>query len=258
MKPFSLLILYCCFHSLLFSQETESIQTDRPDQTESSYLVPKNYMQAEIGFIYQNNNITNHQIDHPNILLKFGLSDRFELRLLNTHYSENITDNNSTYFNELGIGFKTKVCDEKKYIPKISLISHTQFLWSNANKKMAIAPDFRFTFLHSLRENLNLSYNLGMQWNAENHMPTFLYTISLAYAISSKIGAFIESYAFFEKQTDAHFLMDGGFTYLINKNIQIDISGGSSIHKMNTEFFISTGISFRKNLRRTNINILSY
>ena len=39
-----------------FSQENESIQTDRPDQTETPYLVPKKMFQVENGFSFQKNN----------------------------------------------------------------------------------------------------------------------------------------------------------------------------------------------------------
>ena len=38
------------FANFLNAQET--IQLDRPDQTESVYVVPKNYLHTEMGFMF--------------------------------------------------------------------------------------------------------------------------------------------------------------------------------------------------------------
>lgn len=235
---------------MLISQEIEAIQTDRPDQTETSSLVPPNYFQAEIGFQYESSNHKDALIDHPNILLKYGVNNRFEIRLLSRVYSESINGEYAINMNELGIGFKTKICDAYKWIPKISFISHSQLFWNKSTRKIEFAPDCRFTFLHAIHAKLNLSYNLGMEWNLTNQTPTFLYTLSLAYAISNNIGIYIESYAFFEQQQKAIHLMDGGFTFLLNKHIQLDISAGTTLHQKNITYFVSTGISFRKKIKR--------
>ena len=50
--------LFSLFFLSLFcySQETEPIQTDRPDQTETPAIVPKEMFQVETGFSFQKNN----------------------------------------------------------------------------------------------------------------------------------------------------------------------------------------------------------
>ena len=54
------------------------ISTDRPDQTEASVVLPKNMLQIESGFTFQEEEVFN-------TLFRFGISEKFELRL-NTNY----------------------------------------------------------------------------------------------------------------------------------------------------------------------------
>ena len=41
------------FSTFIYSQEIESIQADRPDQTETPAIVPKGMFQVETGFTFQ-------------------------------------------------------------------------------------------------------------------------------------------------------------------------------------------------------------
>ena len=51
MKKIILVLTWIPF--VAFGQEIETIQTDRPDQTETPYLVPKKMFQVENGFSFQ-------------------------------------------------------------------------------------------------------------------------------------------------------------------------------------------------------------
>ena len=85
---FSLLFLslYC------YSQETEPIQTDRPDQTETPAIVPKGMFQVETGFSFQKNNKNNNTNTLPSTLWKYGVNENFELRLITEFVSDKIED----------------------------------------------------------------------------------------------------------------------------------------------------------------------
>ncbi|PPZ92594.1 hypothetical protein C3729_00845 [Cloacibacterium normanense] len=58
------------FANFLHAQET--IQLDRPDQTESVYVVPKNYLQTEMGFMFEKTDKTENHFISP---LFFGNMD---------------------------------------------------------------------------------------------------------------------------------------------------------------------------------------
>lgn len=64
------------------STAVEAIQTDRPDQTETPALVPRGMFQMENGFSFEDAGNGNESIVAPSSLLKYGLNDNFELRLI--------------------------------------------------------------------------------------------------------------------------------------------------------------------------------
>ena len=67
---FTFTFFFACLFSLAQSQETSPIQTDRPDQTESSSIVPAGMFQAETGFLYQKNNHNSTSYLAPTVLMK--------------------------------------------------------------------------------------------------------------------------------------------------------------------------------------------
>ncbi len=93
----------------------EKIATDRPDQTESSVLVPPHYFQAEFGFGKENLDKENYNLVHPTALFKYGLSKRFELRLETNYVSayEHLIPQSKTItgFEPIRIGFRTAYQD---------------------------------------------------------------------------------------------------------------------------------------------------
>ena len=80
------LVLYIVFGSKseLLAQEIESIQTDRPDLTESAFTVPAGYFQLEAGILRTVINKTTQLNLHPTLLFKYGVSSSFEFRLITT------------------------------------------------------------------------------------------------------------------------------------------------------------------------------
>ena len=224
-----------------------SIQTDRPDQTECPFIVPSNYFQFENGFVYQKTNEDVSAIIAPNTLIKFGVNNHFELRLIleysiNKNFNEKISG-----INPVLVGFKTRLFEEKGIIPNTSFIGHLAIpkLASTNFKTQYYAPEFRFTMQHTLSEKQSLSYNLGAEWNGETAEPTFIYTLTTGYSFSNKITGYVELYGFIPQIEKPDHRFDGGICYLINPNHQLDISSGIGLSNTSPQYFIGLGYSFR-------------
>ena len=84
------LLLFLFFQSLIVTaQQIEPLQADRPDQTETPYLVPPGMFQVETGFSFQKNDAFSNTNALPSTLWKYGLNENFEVRLITTFSSEN-------------------------------------------------------------------------------------------------------------------------------------------------------------------------
>ena len=158
--------------------QVEKIDTDRPDQTESAAIVPKNYFQAEFGFNKENAFYDNYDLIHPTALFKYGLK-KFEFRLVTTIRSsyEHLVPNPkwTKGIDPIEVGFKAALWEEKKLLPKTSFIFHLglPILASKNFRTDHIAPTFVFTMQHSLTGNIGFGYNLGATWDGFSPTPAW-------------------------------------------------------------------------------------
>ena len=240
-------ILFVIFISIIYGQTLPSIQTDRPDQTECPFIVPKNYLQFENGFVYQRNNDNFLEIVTPSILSKFGINDYFELRLITEFVTNQENDSKTAGIVPVLIGFKSRLFSEKGLLPTTSFIAHLSIpkLANNYFKKDFYTPEFRFAMQHTINSNQTLSYNLGAEWNGVSPEPIFIYTLTSGYSFSEKISGYLEFFGFVPQiQTPDH-RFDGGICYLFNQNHQLDVSAGFGFGYSELKYYFGLGYSFR-------------
>lgn len=242
--------------SIAASAQTDKpdLVTDRPDQTEAPNLVPKGGLQVETGFVYEKDSdqgITTKNITYNTTLVKYGVNEFLELRFINEYLGvkTQVSESQTATVNGLSpmaLGVKIKLADEKGFWPQAAMIGHINLrTGSEEFRPENTAVDFRFTFAHTLSDKFALSYNLGAEWGSESPEATFIYTLSLAYVITDKLGVFVESYSFFPEYGKADNRADAGLTYKFSPVVQWDISGGIGLSKNAPDSFLSTGISFR-------------
>lgn len=273
-KKIFLVLLTACS---LYSQQINDIVTDRPDQTESPTVVPKGFLQIEMGGVFERSTRTivyddipvftrtikfTNDTYSPEILIRYGLSKKIELRL-STEYIRNTTTVETTPplislqnpisivygFAPITIGTKIKLFEEKKIRPTTSLIFSLSIPFDTKYPYQTdyVSPSFRFTCQHTLSERFSLSYNLGGEWenNKGGSTSTGIYTLSLGVSLINNLLMYVESYGFLTQREKPDHRIDGGFAYLIRKNIQLDISGGYGITEISPDYFVAAGLSFR-------------
>lgn len=244
-------VIFLGLSHLTFAQST-TIQTDRPDQTESPFVTPHNYIQIETGIMSEEVNSDEHNVLLPTTLLKYGLNERFEFRLIADVLSKRTTSESSFGLSPLTIGFKANLFHERGFIPEIAFIGHvsTTKVGSTHLHNAYPAPSFRFTMQHAITNKLNIGYNLGAEWDGETANPTYIYTLTSGVSIYKGLSGFLELYGFIPMNAISDHRIDGGITYLIGNDFQLDISGGIGTSSLAPRYFISGGISYRFRLRK--------
>jgi hypothetical protein len=238
--------------ALVKSQSIAPIATDRPDQTECPFIVPKGYIQAENGLTYEKVNANSKSMAYPSILWKYGISENTEFRLITEFVSEKAFSIEKKGLTPITVGFKTKIAEEKGLMPLISFIGHLSIPhWASEDMKVNYyAPSFRFTMQHTLSDKFTLAYNLGAEWDGETPQPTFIYTLTSGCSITEKLGAYLEVYGFAPQKQLADHRFDGGFTYFITPNVMVDVSGGLGLTENAPESYMSLGFSYRFKIKR--------
>ncbi len=226
-----------------------SIETDRPDQTETASLVPKGYFQMENGFSIEDTE-PGFIYTHPSTLWKVGVSEHFEVRVI-TEYINIQRDPNPKVDGLLPVqvGIKTRLLDQKGIVPKTSFLGHVSLpgIASKQFRQTFFAPSLRLLFQHSIQDRFAVGYNVGAEWDGESPRPDFIYTFSLSANVIGGLGIFGEVYGSVpqQREDDADLRLDGGLTYLISNDVQVDISGGIGITDNAPEKFVAIGLSYR-------------
>lgn len=249
----------------LFSQE---IITDRPDKTESVETVGKNKFQIETGIEYSFLKINGFDetgvpaefklkaITAPTTLLRFGAAKNIELRFGFDFDRESITGSNDVEYYSTGslslnaptLGAKVEVGKGKGIIPDFSVIGAVKIpnVGSELKQVKHFVPELVLTFSNEINNKFGLGYNLGVEWSDDMSEKEFFYSASLAMEISPRVGAFAEIYGNIPASTDAsNQNIDGGFTYLIKNNLQVDIYGGLGLSEDSYDFILGTGIALK-------------
>lgn len=252
MLKFSLLTVMISFCLSAAIAQVEKIDTDRPDQTESAVTVPKKWIQLEMGFSKQKNGAASNSFEHPTLLSKYGINKRIEFRLITTIASYTFYDDTNSKQTGSGlepveVGAKFALWEEKKVLPKTSLIFHFAVPWL-ASKKLRpdkLAPNFRFSMQNSLTNTIAIGYNLGAEWDGYSNKATWIYTFAPGFELGEKWYGYIEAFGFISKQNEPEHSLDGGIAYYIDRDFKIDLSAGFGISKAAPDWYMAIGASIR-------------
>lgn len=243
------------FYLLLFSialhtYAQDEIECDRPDQNETPALVPAGFFQVEMGFAYEKESPEQQNMIYPAALLKYGLANIAELRLEIENTTERVQSEHGTMhqtgIKPIAFGMKLKISEERKSIPKTSVIimASIPMLASKNFQDKYPSPEIRFTMQHSLTDKISLGYNLGGLCRGEDFTPVGLYTLTTDFELTKQLHSYIEVYGFIPYRDKQEHHLDGGFTYIVANNVMFDIEAGFDLDK-HPGWFCGTGISFR-------------
>ncbi|MEO6219796.1 MAG: transporter [Ginsengibacter sp.] len=253
----NLVFIFSIFTCLTIYAQDEPIDTDRPDQTESVNIVPKNWLQFEAGFNIQENKKNTYEYLTPTLLSKYGLTDRIELRLITTLITNSYLlipqgTVSKTGLEPVEVGAKISLLQEKKLLPKTSFLFHFAIpgFASKGNNINLIAPNFRFIFQKSLAKNFALGCNLGTEWNGIDNKPAYIYTLSPGLNFANKWYTYIEAFGVIKKKELPEHSFDGGLAYNVTNNLKLDISSGFGFTKAAPSWYIAIGVSKRFNLNK--------
>lgn len=235
-----------------------NIYTDRPTQTTSALAVPIGAFQIETGFYlleYSSSNLVGGTTKYQyfsinNTLLRYGISDRVELRFYQEMAKDRLVSDGSTAFSNsvsfapTMLGAKFTLVKDNPGVPDIGII--TSFgggIFEETGN--GLQSDIRLAFDGNLSDNLSISSNLGVALSNGFDSASPFYTLVFGHSLDEKLGVFIEAYGAFPEGGNSDHAMDAGFTYLINSSLQLDVYGGTGISSNSANLLLGFGLSKR-------------
>src|SRR5690606_17180254 len=112
-----------------------------------------------------------------------------------------------------------------------------------------LAPICIFVATWQLPKATSITSNWILNYSGSSAVPIGRYVLNFGFPIYKNIGGFIENYGQYRGDIfETRF--DGGFAWLVNNNVQFDLSAGYGMNTV-TDYFISAGISWRLNLNKS-------
>ena len=244
MNSFRIIFLLCCSITLA----AQEIITDRPDQTESSSTIQKGNLQIESGllleFLGEDISCSERNILAPTTLIRYGLLDFAELRIVSQIESLKNKSTSVTGISDLEIGTKLQLLKKEKSLLEIALLSH--IIIPTGSKEVSSNTTGSINKLcvsHRSNTNISIAYNLGYNYFGSGK-GDLTYSFVLGSRINDKASVYLEPYGEFIEFEDNVININSGITYLLKDNFQLDFSFGTGINYI----FNYTAIGFSWNI----------
>ena len=208
----------------------QTIATDRPSAlTENATSLYKNGIQLESGLLIELDSGETESISAPNLLLRYGLTEKTELRLMN----DVLINEGNIILGVWTIGTKIQLYESDKM--NLSVLSSTALPNVNGEMGSLLEQPINAKVIgnYAVSKTNSVGYTVGYTIN-QNEIG---YSLFLSHNFSDNISSFIELYGFNDQLN-----IDAGFAYLVQDKLQFDAYFGSGINNKMT--FASVGLSY--------------
>ena len=208
----------------------QTIATDRPSAlTENATSLYKNGIQLESGLLIELDSGETQSISAPNLLLRYGLTEKTELRLMN----DVLINEGNIILGVWTIGTKIQLYESDKM--NLSVLSSTALPNVNGEMGSLLEQPINAKVIgnYAVSKTNSVGYTVGYTIN-QNEIG---YSLFLSHNFSDNISSFIELYGFNDQLN-----IDAGFAYLVQDKLQFDAYFGTGINNKMT--FASVGLSY--------------
>ena len=242
--------------------EPDTIETDRPDFTEASTTVGRGRVQFEMGYTFTEDNdgvtrTSNHS--YPELLIRIGLfREWFELRIANNMAGETLAtggiSDSDGGMEDMYLGCKIALSPQCGWLPEMALmLQMTVPTGADDFTDDEVLPGLNWLYGWDVTEHISCggSTQGNRARDDGGHFYTeFAQSMTIGYGLTDRLGAYTEWSAFFPHSalapdTKPQHYFDGGFTYLVTDNFQLDIRGGVGLNDAADDYFVGSGLSVR-------------
>ena len=229
--------------------------TDRPDFTEASSTVGRGVAQLEVGYTYtsdSDSDETSHSYPEP--LLRYGIfAEWLELRLGWNYSDGDIAGLTNSGAEDLYFGFKIGLTPQEGILPEMALIPQMSLPTGDGDLSADEAlPGLNWCYGWDVTECISTGastqFNRAVDDGTDDTYTEWAQSWTVAYQLTERVGAYTEWFGLFPQGADTMLpenYFNGGFSYLLNNNLQWDVRAGVGLNEAADDYFVGTGMSVR-------------
>lgn len=246
----------CGFAVLASSQASakDPLITDRPDFTESAFVVGRGTVQLEGGATYADagdESVTTL----PELLVRWGITRTVELRFLTPTYAWiDGTNGSDSGFLSTSLGAKIALNDGdgEGFLGKTGaalIVATTVPTGNSAVASSAWQPNATLSLAWDLSNSIGLGTNIGWARPESDgqRFNTFYGSVAAGFGVAKNTSIFTEL-IFFDRESErgpSTTTFQAGVTYLINPDFQLDLRAARRLSSEGADILIGLGASAR-------------
>ncbi|HEX7180656.1 MAG TPA: transporter [Thermoanaerobaculia bacterium] len=238
----------------LAAQDLGPIVSDRPDFTESTGTIRPGHVQLEGGYTFQKiEDEESHSFGE--ILARIGIGERMEARLgVGSYTWIDGPGGEIEGYEDPSIGIKVRFTegpgDLAPGMPAVSLILATtvpagseELTADEWQPEAKLALGWEVNSWLGINSNLNYGYPV----EGDERFHQLSASLSASFGVTDRMGAFLEVFGFSEETPDGDSTryLDGGVTYSVTDDLQLDARFGVGFNDSDPEHFAGIGAVVR-------------
>ena len=234
----------------------DPLQTDRPGVSDPAFVVPKGTAQLELGTTFERAtvgpDVETWSVPQP--LLRLGVLARAELRLTADGFvwMRASGEPSESTGSDLELSTKIRLAEQDRWLPATSLETGLSLpTGGRAVTSGGVDPFATLLASWAFGGRFSLDANLGLDGASQGdgdsrRVAEVFAALAWGTSLGEHAGAFLEYYATLRGsgQPDEH-AVDGGFSYLLGDDLEVDVSAGVGLSRAAPDFFVGAGVSWR-------------
>lgn len=245
--------MFVVFIAMGVQAQDEPLITDRPDFTESPQVVPRGRVQVEGGLTYSREGAA-RSIETGELLVRVPVANKVEVRVGVPSYASQRDGGRSSGLDDafLGAKFALSPGNPERKKPALGLLIGTSLpTGARAIGENAYQAEAILSASWELSPKLAFNSNVGYARLSDGgtRFDQLRGSISLGFSLNEKWGAFAEVFGLSKADATGKSAkyVDGGVTYLINNDFQLDARLGLGLNNKvgGADYFAGVGASRR-------------
>lgn len=229
---------------------SKPLKAARPDQTEGTHSVERGNLQIETGatLTHFDDGI---EAFTGRLQARYGVAERAELQLVveDGRQRDRYIEETVQSIYPVALGTRITLVEDKPGLPDIAFVGYLKLPVSSRSSEQKVywAPTAMAAVSKEFgrQKQYELEANVGIKQDAYSRDISWLGSAALEYYPIKQLYFFGEYFAEYQSGDSPSNNIDGGVAWIVNKNFQLDIAAGTTVHAEQGNQFISAGLAYR-------------
>lgn len=229
-------------------EELPTISADRPGNTWGTEVMPHHKISWENGIGYESEVHGPATATLNTTIVRYGIFENVELRLGTSFllWKDDPAAQPTFGVDPLTVGTKLKLYDGTDILPSVGVLAEFQLPCVGSKDLLPshLAPSMYLLFENGINDWFDICYNVGAEWDGESATPTAFLSLCLNFAITDRLGIYVESFNYLHPEDDNRYMAGLGLTWLASRRVQLDISAEFDFQKLGKYYSVSGGVAW--------------